>query len=61
MPYWTKFGHVIFLIALILSGINIILFDKKIAILAFVLLIAALVYDIYKTKKDVHKKVESFI
>lgn len=51
MSHWTKLDHITFLAAFALSTINIFLLRQDLMILIFTLLLVALVYDIYETKK----------
>ncbi len=51
MSHWTKFDHVTFLIAFVLSIANLFFVSSEVGMAIFVFLLLALIYDIHETKR----------
>ncbi len=52
MSHWTKLDHVTFLVAFILSIVNLLIADRYVGAAIFVFLLIALVYDIYESRNE---------
>jgi hypothetical protein len=45
--HWSKLDHITFLIAMILVAVNIFINSRELQIVIFILMLIALIYDIF--------------